>query len=197
MVNRLKHPEIPVPDNMKALSVTERGYFKPWFVKADDFRVVDPKKAALAVTKRACWICGNPFDGTRFALVGSPLSAMFCSFKEPPCHQDCAEYAMQVCPFILYPKSKRRSAGLDDSNKLENVNRNLKVKIAPDNPGEYYLVVVSDFTYDQEKQLMKFGESEVIERQHWIGGKKQDSHPDPIVPFNELPDYIKAQLKKR
>ena len=47
-------------------------------------------------------------------------------------------------------------------------------------------MIVKDFTYVHADQLMVFNESDVIERQYWIGGKKQDSIPDPILPFEDL-----------
>ena len=47
----------------------------------------------------------------------------------------------------------RRVAGMPDENKLESVNQNLEVKIDAENPGEYYLVLVSDFVFDEGKQV--------------------------------------------
>lgn len=186
MPSKLKHATIPVPEHMKHLPRTSQGYLKPWFVKGDDFRVVDSKKAAYAVTKKACWICGTPFTGGQYAMVCSPVSAMFRVFKEPPCHLECAEYAIQVCPFLLYPNAKRREAGLPDESKLETVNQNLQVKIAAENPGEYYLVVVNDFEFNQDKQVMSCEPDNVSDLQYWIGGHRQSAIPDPIVSKEEL-----------
>ena len=108
----LKHPDVPVPEFMASLPVTDRGYLKPWFVKADDFRVVDGDKAWLAVSKQKCWLCGNEFKPNEYGLLGDAVAAMVRICKEPACHVECATYALQVCPFILYPNAKRRVAGL-------------------------------------------------------------------------------------
>lgn len=186
MSPKLKHSQVPIPKNMESLERTDRGYLKPWFVKGDDFRVVDTRKAAFAVTKKACWICGKPFTESRYAMVCSPVSAMFRVFKEPPCHIECAEYAIQVCPFLLYPNSKRREAGLPEDNKLESVNQTLDVKISAENPGEYYLVEVDDFTFDQGKQVMTCDPQNVIGMQYWIGGNRQKTIPNPIVSSDVL-----------
>jgi len=158
---------------MRSLPLTGTGYHKPWFVKGDDFRVVDLKKAAFAVTKKACWICGKPFRKARYAMVCSPESARLLLFKEPPCHSECAEYAMRVCPFIIYPRAQRRSANLPDDVRLEHVNASLPVKIAAENPGEYFLVVVRDFVFHQDRQVMRCRAESVLEYQHWRQGVRQ------------------------
>ena len=195
MTAKLKHSDIPVPETMQDLPLTERGYFKPWFVKGDDFRVVDNRKAAFAVTKKNCWVCGKPFLEQKYAMVCSPISAMFRIFKEPPCHPACAEYALQVCPFLLYPNAKRREVGMPEENTLESVNQNLEVKIDGENPGEYYLVLVSDFVFDEARQVMTCHEADIVERQHWVEGTRQAEVPSPIVPFDDLPEDIQRQLK--
>jgi len=176
--------------------MSDRGYLKPWFVKADDFRVVDSKKAKLSVMKKACWICGHKFEGPPYALVCAPSSAATRIFREPPCHEDCAVYAMQVCPFILYPNTKRRTAGLKPEETMEYVNKNLQIKSIPDNPGEYYLVLVRDFYFDSEKMTIYCNERDIIERQHWIGGKKQKEHPIPVVSYDSLPADFRGQISK-
>ena len=191
----MKHSHVDVPEHMKHLKMNDTGYFTPWFVEGDDFRIVDGKKAGLAVTKKACWICGLPYEKEEYALVGDPLTAMFRVAKEPPCHLDCATYAMQVCPFILYPNAKRRTAGLPVEKTLEYTNRDRKIKILEDNPGEFYIIVLNDFKYHHNKQVMTFSEKNVIERQYWIGGKRQETHPNPIVPWEKVPESYKRLVK--
>lgn len=190
MNNPRKRHDVPVPEYMASLPITQKGYPKPWFVKADDFRIVDNDKAGLAVSKQNCWICGNPFKPNEYGLLGDAVSAMIRISKEPPCHVECATYALQVCPFILYPNARRREAGLDEEQTLEHSNKDRQLEIDPENPGEYYLMIVRDFSFVLEHQVMLFYESDVIERQYWIGGKRQESVPDPIVPLDSLsPDF--------
>jgi len=39
--------------------------------------------------------------------------------SEPPCHRDCAEFAVQACPFLMLPKADYRTANLPkDGGKL-------------------------------------------------------------------------------
>lgn len=186
MTDSRKRPEVPIPEHMQSLSLTDRGYLKPWFVKADDFRVVDGEKAWLAVSKKKCWICGNDFALGEYGLVGDAVSATVRVCKEPPCHVECATYALQVCPFILYPNAKRREVGLEEEEKLQHNNKKRQLKIDPQNPGKYYLIIVKDFTYTHADQLMTFYESDIVERQYWIGGSRQESVPDPILPLDKL-----------
>jgi len=186
MTQKLKHADIPIPDNMQNLLSTQRGYLKPWFVKGDDFRVVDIRKAAFSVTKKACWICGKPFANSRFAMVCSPVSAHLRVFKEPPCHTECAEYALQVCPFLLLPNAKRREANLPEDSQLDKVNQNLQVKLDATNPGEYYLLEVDDFTFHQDKQVMTCHTHNVKDIQYWREGVRQESIPSPIATQEQI-----------
>ncbi len=193
---KLKHATVEVPKTMRSLPLTDKGYLKPWFVKADDFRVVDDSKAEIANAKKACWICGKPFTEQSFALVCSPISAMTRIFREPPSHKECAEYAMKVCPFILYPNSKRRTSGLPEEATLDYINRDLEVKQGEENPGEYYLVVVQDFYLDKDTRTIRCHESQVVERQHWVEGVKLQGHPTPIVPYHDAPQELRNQLSE-
>lgn len=191
---RLKRAEVPIPEQMKHLPLTEGGYLKPWFVKGDDFRVTDSDKAGLAVMKKACWICGNPFTSAGYAMVGDAMSATIRLYKEPPCHTECAEYAMQVCPFILYPNAKRRTAGLDYENTVEHLNEGAAIELEAENPGEFYICVVSDFTYHHEHQLTAFDKDKLLDIQHWIGGQRQPEVTQPILPPEQVPDGLKGRL---
>lgn len=179
---------------MKGLPVTEGGYRKPWFVKGDDFRITDSDKAGLSVSKKACWICGNPFETSRYAMVGDAMSATIRIYKEPPCHVECAEYAMQVCPFILYPKAKRRTAGLSYEDSLEYANEGAAIEVNADNPGEFYITVVSDFTYHHDQQLTAFDKDKVLEIQHWIGGVRQSEVVEPILTAEQVPEGLRGRL---
>lgn len=171
--------KIPVPEFMQHLPLTDRGYLKPWFVKGDDFRVVDGEKAWLSVNKKACWICGQPFKPNEYAMVGDANSAFHRIYAEPPCHVECAQYAAQVCPFMLYPNAKRRLAGLSHEQTLAYRNENQQVLVEEENPGEYYITVVTDFDYHHAQQVTAFTPDKIVETQYWIGGVRQEKVPDP------------------
>jgi hypothetical protein len=111
--------EIPVdtmPDPIKALP-TDRGYPVPWFVawidgKAD-FRVLKPGATVLATKHDTCWICGERMGTYRTWPIG-PMCAVNRVTAEPPCHPDCADWSVRVCPFLARPHARRREAGLPE-----------------------------------------------------------------------------------
>lgn len=175
---KIKHAGTEIPEYMRTLPVTEKGYLKPWFVKADDFRIVDSDKAMLSINKERCWICGQAFKPAEYALVGGPECAKSRAFTEPPCHVECAEYAVQVCPFLLYPGAKRREAGLAPEATLAHRNASSAVPIKGENPGEHYIFVVKDFSFSKRFHVMQFTKDKVIEIQFWRDGVRQTALPD-------------------
>jgi hypothetical protein len=111
MRHQLREPLPALPDRMKDLPVSAKGYPVPYFVKyidgVPDFRVMDEEKYARCLKNNVCWCCGKPL-GRYKAFVGGPLVAINKISAEPPLHRDCAEFSVQACPFLLLPKAKRR-----------------------------------------------------------------------------------------
>lgn len=168
---KIKHSHTDIPVSMRSLSITSKGYLKPWFVEDDDFRIVDTRKAIISISKKACWICGKEFTNDKFALVGSIKNSSDLIFREPPCHVECAIYAMQVCPFILHPSAKFRTAGLSPERLHEFVNRNLDIKYADSNPGSWFITIVRDCWLHKKSKTIRCSELDVLERQHWQEGR--------------------------
>lgn len=109
----------PMPDRIKTLYRASNGYpvpyFVAWFVDGKvqregvgdpDFRVVDPQKMSSCMRLNLCWICGQPL-GRHHAFVLGPMCVVTRVTSEPASHQDCALYAMHVCPFLTHPKRRR------------------------------------------------------------------------------------------
>lgn len=114
--------DLPKPPRAIArLPVDERGYPVPWFVAyfggKPDFRVTDPRKFAIACQASRCWICGGSLR-ERKAFVFGPMSAIQAISGEPPNHPACATYAVQVCPFLVLPRAKRRLANLPNATEV-------------------------------------------------------------------------------
>ena len=105
----------PLPARMQTLPVDSRGYPIPWFVATvdgkRDFRIADGEKRVRAVRHRLCWLCGEPI-GRYLAFVIGPMCAVNRNTSEPPCHRDCALFAVQACPFLMLPAAQERTAGL-------------------------------------------------------------------------------------
>ena len=103
--------DISVPLRIAALPRDARGYFIPWFVHCErgipDFRVVGAGKVERAVAGQRCWICGDRL-GRNLAFVLGPMCTINRVSAEPPAHRECANYAVQVCPFLARPKMHRQ-----------------------------------------------------------------------------------------
>lgn len=171
----LKHSDIAVPEPMKNLPITAKGYLKPWFVKDGDFRVIDKRKAVKSIAgiktrlgvNHPCWICGKP-NYKQLCLVTGPKGYANKVTEEPPCHVRCAEYAAQVCPWMLYPNTQRRDAGLTEEEKK------MSPLGVPDNPGHFYLVTVTRYKIINVRgQLMMVWRPKwVKDVQHWKEGRR-------------------------
>jgi hypothetical protein len=108
---------IPLPDRMRSLPISSRGFPVPWFVTVRDaegewdFRVVDPRRVAEAVNRKRCWICGKPL-GRHIAFAIGPMCSINRITSEPPAHRVCAEYAVKACPFMSHPRARRNDIGM-------------------------------------------------------------------------------------
>lgn len=94
-----------------------RGFPVPWFVakiKDDyEFRAMDPRKHAKALSKRLCWVCGEPLDFNGTFVIG-PMCAINRVSSEPPSHRECAVWSARNCPFLTMRQKERRE---DDFTK--------------------------------------------------------------------------------
>jgi hypothetical protein len=117
----------PMPWRIKRLPVdARRGIPIPWFVaRADgdgpvDFRVADLGKLREAVKYRLCWMCGKPL-GSYLAFPIGPMCAINRTTSEPPNHRECAEWAIQACPFLNQTEKRRRPMTDDRTDLVEAV----------------------------------------------------------------------------
>lgn len=106
-----------LPQRMTHLSLDHRGYPVPWFVKwfhgKPDFRVADAAKWRLAVRFGYCWLCGDRLGVHKTFVIG-PMCAVNRITSEPPCHTECAHFAVEACPFLLLPRAGRRENNLPE-----------------------------------------------------------------------------------
>lgn len=164
-----KHPNVPIPPNLRGRPRTANGYVKPWFVRGDDFRVVDPDNAIESIVEGTCFLCGKPNKKGPWAFVGGPKCHALNTFSEPPMHPQCARYGLKVCPFILYPKAKRRQAGLTPEEAAMSDLQD------PDNPGEWWLHVVTNYAYHtvQGNPILSHTKRDLRSATRWVGGTIQ------------------------
>lgn len=85
----------------------------PWFLADQDhkgswdFRVVLAPRALLSVTRKLCWVCGQPY-ATRATVITGPAGMVTRAVVDPPMHPACATFAVKVCPFMVNPDKERR-----------------------------------------------------------------------------------------
>ena len=109
---------VPMPDRIKWLPVSGKGFPVPWFVAwidgVPDFRVIERGRLAEAVKRKRCWICGKRLGAT-FAMTVGPMCAINRTISEPPSHRDCAVFSALACPFLANSRMRRREAGLPEN----------------------------------------------------------------------------------
>jgi hypothetical protein len=118
----MKNEQAEIPVRMRALPRDpDRPHFPvPWFVAwiagKPDFRVIEAGKIVAAVRYAKCWLCGQRLGSVKTFVIG-PMCAVNRVSSEPPCHLDCAEYAVKVCPFLTQPKMRRNEKGLPEDRQ--------------------------------------------------------------------------------
>ena len=116
---RIANIEIPV--RMRNLKVSDEGYPVPWFVPWYDgkweFRGMDSEKFKIAIRHKKCWLCGDTL-GVHMTFVLGPMCIVTRTTSEPPCHHDCAEYAVRACPFLTQPRMRRNEVGLPEERDV-------------------------------------------------------------------------------
>jgi hypothetical protein len=125
--------KIPMPKRIKNLPTDDKGRTIPYFVFSRDgapvdFRVFDHQKLIDCWRFKLCWVCGGGMGAYRAFTVG-PMCCINRISAEPPAHYECAEYSVQVCPFLTTPSMVRREADLpEDATPIGSL-------MLPHNPG--------------------------------------------------------------
>lgn len=112
---------VEIPRRMRGLPRDHRGYLVPHFVSwlkdgkpvssavagaEPNFHLVAPGTIDRCHRFARCWLCGEPI-GNWHAYVIGPMCAVNRTTSEPGSHLDCAQYAVQVCPFLSNPAARR------------------------------------------------------------------------------------------
>lgn len=113
----------PVPPAVAALPVCPKRKLPiPFsaFVNDDgtgDFTLTDPERVEECHRYGLCGVCGHP-NGYYLAFLGGPRSATpgRGGYTDPPMHEECAEAAISLCPYIAHPRVPRRSAEISLRN---------------------------------------------------------------------------------
>jgi hypothetical protein len=107
--------DIPMPDRIRALPISPKGYpvpaFVAWFDGVPDFRVVDTPYLVKAVRQKRCWVCGQAL-GRMYAMTIGPMCAINRCISEPPSHRECSLFSVLACPFLSNPRMRRNENDL-------------------------------------------------------------------------------------
>lgn len=99
--------DVPMPHYFNAIPRDHRGFPVPFSVLESepgkyDFAVSDPLKWEALLRWRACGICGIVLK-EQVWFVGGPTCMKGRFFFDHPMHEECARYALVVCPYIAMP----------------------------------------------------------------------------------------------
>jgi len=104
---------VPIPENMRYLPRDRRGLPIPFIVFRDTdgnphFTINDEERRRFVLKLDRCAICNHQLWRGRW-FVGGPKCAFDPrgAYLDPPVHHECAEYALQVCPYLAAPRYGR------------------------------------------------------------------------------------------
>lgn len=113
---------IDIPKRMQHLSIDERGYPIPYFTPIvegkPDFRYQDRKKRDACANHRLCSICGKKLVKRINWFISGPIGLMNGVHSDAPMHEECARFAIVICPHLAFFKAERRSEGGSDPHQL-------------------------------------------------------------------------------
>jgi hypothetical protein len=101
--------DVPIPARMAHLKRDRRGYpifytIQPRVPVVDgaavDFRVLNLRHHILCARHRRCGICGTRIDGP-LTFIGGPMCVKARIFGDAGVHEECADYARRVCPYLV------------------------------------------------------------------------------------------------
>lgn len=119
---------VEIPARLRRRPKDRRGYPIPYIVMIDKdgrphFTINDSRKVQKCVHGKRCGLCGDKLERAAIWFVGGSrcFTQSNGAFIDPPMHEECARYALQVCPFLAAPSYAKR---IDD--------RTLDEKAIPD-----------------------------------------------------------------
>jgi hypothetical protein len=109
----IRHIEMPA--RIRKMRISPNHMPVPWFVAwvdgVPDFRAVDTSKIRDAYVNKKCWMCGEKL-GRYLSFPLGPMCMVNRINSEPPSHHECAQYAVQSCPFLTRPHMRRNEKDL-------------------------------------------------------------------------------------
>lgn len=107
--------DVPIPDRLKKfLPLWKDKYLVHYTVfvgpdKVPDFKVVHEERRMKAIREQLCHLCGEKLVQP-FVFIGGPKCGEHHAFIDGPMHEECAKYAVLVCPYLNNPKHGHSNA---------------------------------------------------------------------------------------
>jgi len=161
---------IAVPDQMSHLPIDpKRGLPIPWFVPivngVPNWLAASGEKQWNCAAGRKCWVCGQPALARPMFFVGGPLVLCNGVTSEGWCHQACAEYSVQACPYLANPAHGR---GVVDGAVIPD-------GYVPDHPHAVCVIAVQSVgvAINDGGLLWQFEQEDVVDVRWWCRGVRQ------------------------
>ncbi len=161
----------PVPDSLRSLprhgDLPVPALFARDSRGIPDFTVLDEDEMARCVGERQCGLCGKPL-GYWIAFVGGPISVANRCFTDPAMHEECATYALAVCPFLAAPRATyaRRPARAGSRPARS-------AALLPDRPERFALYVCRSYAQRVERGVQMLRAAPAKRVDWWTRGSRE------------------------
>ncbi|KWU23393.1 hypothetical protein [Burkholderia cenocepacia] len=105
---------------------------------------------------RRCGLCGQQL-GRKLAFIGGDKCHDSRIFADLPMHRDCAEYALQVCPYLALSRMKHASNVTADAAYLR-----VSALVSTERPERFVLGIAGDF------EVLKHGNEYLLRASPWL-----------------------------
>ena len=103
---------IPMPERIARLPRERRGFPVPYIAEqhqdgSPNLGMVDSAMSAHCHELRLCSICGEKLAPAERTFITGPSCVFGSDYgcDDPPMHEECAHYALRVCPHLIAPGS--------------------------------------------------------------------------------------------
>lgn len=162
--------DVTIPKRMRKLERDRRGYPIPVTVFRDSlgkphFQITDEIMLRKVLKFDLCPMCGSKLTGKRW-LVGGPKSAfsILGAYSDPPMHDECAHYALQVCPYLAAPTYSRR---LEDKTIKDGSVTTVDERVVVARPAVFVAVETDGHTVRDRLAVPKLPYSKI---EYWLHG---------------------------
>lgn len=183
---------IPVPPKLTERPRDSRGFVVPYTAlslnEGWDFTTLDPRKVQTCVEMGLCGLCGTYLgdEDEVVTFVGGPLSVTNRNFLDPPMHEQCALYALNVCPFLAMPTARYSKAGEGVVNPAVHPDRPEKFGLLSCERGEIaHFTVNGQLAFHIPRDLGNV-------RVEWWGEPAYNERGRELLPYHEVRHFKSA-----